>query len=185
MTYYTIPGIVKRSLPVLIATSIIGLFSGQILNARLENLISLPSLLVLIPALIKVGGDTGSILGARLSSAFHLGMGGNIHKNPVVRNSLLGAFIVGITACFTLSIVVWLVSSLMGIGLTYINFLKICMIAGILELVTVYALTILVAFASHRFGLDPDDTVIPLIATLGDLIGVASIFTTLYMMGLI
>lgn len=185
MTYYTIPGIVKRSLPVLFATSLIGIFSGQILNARIENLISVPSLLVLIPALIKVGGDTGSILGARLSSAFHLGMGGNMHKNPVVRNSLLGSLIVGISACFILSIVVWAVSNFMGIGLSYITFLKICMIAGILELIVVYALTILIAFASHRFGLDPDDTVIPLIATLGDLIGVAGIFTTLYLLGII
>ncbi|WP_292487836.1 magnesium transporter [Methanohalobium sp.] len=185
MSYYTVPGIVKRSLPVLFVTTIIGIFSGQILNARIENLVSLPSLLVLIPALIKVGGDTGSMLGARLSSAFHLGMGGNIHKNPVVKNSLLGALIVGITACFILSIVVWSVSNLMGIGLEYITFFKICMIAGILELIAVYAITVLIAFASQRFGLDPDDTVIPLIATLGDLIGVAGIFTTLYLIGLI
>ncbi|MBW6496489.1 MAG: class II fructose-bisphosphate aldolase, partial [Burkholderiaceae bacterium] len=42
-------------------------------------LISMPVLLIMIPALIKIGGDTGSMLGARLSSAFHMGLGSHIH----------------------------------------------------------------------------------------------------------
>lgn len=185
MTYYTIKGIVGRSLPVLFVTSIIGIFSGQILNARIDNLISIPTLLILIPALIKIGGDTGSMLGARLSSAFHMGLGGNIYKNPVVRNSVIAAVTVGLTACFVLSILVWFVSNVMGIGLGYFILLKICLIAGTLELVIVFSITVLIAFASQRYGLDPDDTVIPLISTLGDLIGVAGIFTTLFFLQLI
>ena len=42
-----------------------------------------------------------------------------------------------------------------------------------------------IAFASHRFGIDPDDTVIPLIASLGDLVGVMGIFVALHLLEII
>jgi len=185
MTYYTVRGIVGRGLPVLFVTCLIGIVAGQMLNSELDALVSMPALLILIPALIKIGGDTGSMLGARLSSAMHMGLGGDIRKNPVVRNSVRAALIVGITACFVLSGIVWVVSSLMGIGIGFIPLLKICIIAGLLELVVVFSATLAIAFASHRYGFDPDDTVIPLITTLGDIVGVAGIFTALHILQMI
>jgi len=185
MTYYTIRGIVGRSLPVLFVTCLIGIVAGQMLNSKIDVLVSMPALLILIPALIKIGGDTGSMLGARLSSAMHMGLGGDIRKNPVVRNSVLAALIVGIIACFVLSGIVWVVSVLMGIGIGFIPLLNICIIAGSLELLVVFSATLAIAFASHRYGFDPDDTVIPLITTLGDIVGVAGIFTALHILQMI
>jgi mgtE-like transporter len=185
MSYYTVRGIVNRSLPVLFFTSLIGIAAGQMLNSKIDALISIPVLLILIPALIKIGGDTGSMLGARLSSAFHMGLGSHIHRNPVVRNSVLAALIVGITACVLLSGIVWLLSTLMNIGIGFMPLFKISMIAGSLELLVVLSATIGIAFVSHRYGIDPDDTVIPLIATLGDLVGVVGIFAALHILQMI
>lgn len=37
----------------------------------------------------------------------------------------------------------------------------------------------IISFASYKYGLDPDDTVIPVIATLGDIVGVAGILMAL------
>ncbi|WP_292463881.1 magnesium transporter [Methanolobus sp.] len=185
MTYYTVRGIVGRSFPIILFTSIIGILTGQLLNLRIENLIAMPIILLLIPALIKIGGDTGSMLGARLSSALHMGLGGSLRHSPVVRNSVIAAFIVGECAFTFLAVVVWMTGAILGIGLDLGTLMMLCLIAGTFELIIVFSSTVTVAFVSHRLGADPDDTVIPLIATLGDLIGVVGIFMTMNLLGFI
>ncbi|QLC50083.1 magnesium transporter [Methanolobus zinderi] len=185
MTYYTVRGIVGRSFPIILFTSVIGILTGQILNVELENLVSMPIILILIPALIKIGGDTGSMLGARLSSALHMGLGGNIFRNPVVRNSVLSAFIVGMCAFTFLGVVVWITGIVLDMEMAFETLMALCLVSGTFELLAVYSATLLIAFASHRFGVDPDDTVIPIIATLGDLIGVIGIFVTMNLLNII
>jgi mgtE-like transporter len=160
-----------------------GIFVGQILNTREKSLISMPAILILIPSLIKIGGDTGSMLGARLSSAFHMGLGGdNLRSNPVVKNSVIAASIVGLVSSVSVSILVFLASSFMGFGMSFFTLLEISFIAVIIELLAVYSATVAIAIASHRFGIDPDDVVIPFIASLGDLVGVTGILIALHML---
>ncbi|AYK16448.1 MAG: magnesium transporter [Methanosarcina flavescens] len=158
---------------------------GQILNSREEHLISMPAILILIPSLIKIGGDTGSMLGARLSSALHMGLGDNLRSNPVVRNSVIAASIVGFISSISVSILVFLASNLFGFGMPLLTLLQISLIAVAIELTVVYSATVAIAFASHRFGIDPDDTVIPFIASLGDLVGVAGILTALHLLNIL
>jgi mgtE-like transporter len=159
-----------------------GIIVGQILNTRENSLLSMPAILILIPSLIKIGGDTGSMLGARLSSAFHMGLGDRIHRNPVVHNSVIAAAIVGFVSSISVSILVFIASRLMGFGMPFLTLLEISVIAVTIELLVVYTATVGIAFASHRFGMDPDDTVIPLIASLGDLVGVMGIFVALHVL---
>jgi Permease, similar to cation transporters len=183
--YYTVNGIIQRGLPVLLIACIMGIFVGQILNSREKNLISMPAILILIPSLIKIGGDTGSMLGARLSSAFHMGLGDNLRSNPVVHNSVIAASIVGFVSSISVSILVFLASSFLGFGMPFLTILEISLIAVVIELSVVYCATVAIAFISHRFGIDPDDTVIPFIASLGDLVGVTGIFIALYMLDIL
>jgi mgtE-like transporter len=162
-----------------------GILVGQLLNSREKSLISMPAILILIPSLIKIGGDTGSMLGARLSSAFHMGLGDNLRSNPVVHNSVIAASIVGFVSSISVSILVFLASSFLGFGMPFLTLLEISLIAVIIELSVVYSSTIAIAFISHRFGMDPDDTVIPFIASLGDLVGVTGIFIALYLLNIL
>jgi mgtE-like transporter len=162
-----------------------GILVGQILNSREKSLISMPAILILIPSLIKIGGDTGSMLGARLSSAFHMGLGDNLRSNPVVRNSVIAASIVGFVSSISVSILVYLASSFLGYGIPFLPVLEISLIAVVIELSFVYSATVAIAFASHRFGIDPDDTVIPFIASLGDLVGVMGIFIALHLLNIL
>ncbi len=162
-----------------------GILVGQILNSREKNLISMPAILILIPSLIKIGGDTGSMLGARLSSAFHMGLGDNIKSNPVAHNSVIAASIVGFVSSISVTILVFLASSFLGFEMPFFTLLKISSIAMVIELSVVYCATIAIAFISHRFGIDPDDTVIPFIASLGDLVGVTGIFIALHVLNIL
>ncbi|AKB17943.1 MULTISPECIES: magnesium transporter [unclassified Methanosarcina] len=181
-SYYTVSGIIQRGLPVLSITCVIGIIVGQILNTRENSLLSMPAILILIPSLIKIGGDTGSMLGARLSSAFHMGLGDRIYRNPVVHNSVTAAAIVGFVSSISVSVLVFIASKFMGFGMSFLTLLEISLIAVVIELTVVYSATIVIAFASHRFGIDPDDTVIPIIASLGDLVGVMGIFIALHLL---
>jgi mgtE-like transporter len=181
-SYYTVNGIIQRGLPVLTVTCVMGIIVGQILNTRENSLLSMPAILILIPSLVKIGGDTGSMLGARLSSAFHMGLGDRIYRNPVVHNSVIAASIVGLVSSVSVSVLVFIASRLMGFSMPFITLLEISVIAVVIELSVVYSATVGIAFVSHRFGMDPDDTVIPLIASLGDLVGVMGIFAALHLL---
>ncbi len=184
-SYYTVEGIIRRGLPILSVTCVLGIIVGQILNTREGSLLSMPAILILIPSLIKIGGDTGSMLGARLSSAFHMGLGDRIYRNPVVHNSVIAASIVGFASSISVSVLVFFASRFMGFGMPFLTLLAISLIAVFIELSVVYSATVAIAFASHRFGMDPDDTVIPLIASLGDLVGVMGIFVALHLLNIL
>lgn len=183
--YYTVNGLIKRGLPVLIITCVMGIIVGQILNSREKSLISMPAILILIPSLIKIGGDTGSMLGARLSSAYHMGLVDNIRSNPVVQNSVIAASIVGLVSSISVSILVFIASYVLGYGMPFSILLQVSIIAVVIQLLVVYSATVGIAFASHRFGIDPDDTVIPFIASLGDMVGVTGILVALHLLKII
>ncbi|HIE30931.1 MAG TPA: divalent cation transporter [Methanosarcinales archaeon] len=182
MAYYTVTGIVKRGIPVLLIAAIIGTMAGQILQARQEMLVDFSVLLILIPPLIKIGGDTGSILGARLSSAFHLGLVDSI-GGVVVRNSVLACLLIGYAACLMLSVVVWMAAIALNIEVVYGALLKITLVAGFIDIAIVFAATICIAFLAHRYGLDPDDVVIPITTSIGDIVGIMSVFVAIRVVG--
>jgi mgtE-like transporter len=181
MAYYTVTGIMRRGLPVLLVAAIISITAGQLLHAGQDMLLDFPVLLILIPPLIKVGGDTGSILGARLSSAFHLGLAEPV-GGVVVRNNIMACLMIGCVSCVVLSVAVWAAAILLNIDVAYGLLLKITVIAGCIEMVVVFAATIGIAFVAHRHGLDPDDVVIPLITAIGDIVGIVAVFVAAWMM---
>jgi mgtE-like transporter len=186
MAFYTMKGIVKDSLPVLMITAIMSIMGGQLLNGGVETLVRLPVILIMIPPLMKVGGDTGSILSARLSSALHMGLiDSRLSWNPVIRNNLIASMIIGFTTYLLLSIVIWIVSVSLGMSIALITLLGIGVIAGTAQMLVVLGVTMILVLLSHRVGMDPDSTVIPVITTSGDFIGICCIFLTISLLGLI
>ncbi len=181
MTYYTVTGIVKRGVPVLLIAAIISTTAGQLLHLGQDTLIGSPVLLILIPPLIKIGGDTGSVLGARLSSAFHLGLVEPV-GGVVVRNNVLACLLTGCTSCLVLSVAVWMTAHLLEITVVYRQLLEITLTAGFIDLLVVFAVTVGLAFLSHRHGLDPDDVIIPIITAIGDIVGIAAVFVTVWVL---
>ncbi|MDY6931951.1 MAG: magnesium transporter [Halobacteriota archaeon] len=189
MAFYSVIEIVKNSIPILIITAIISIASGQMLNYNGEMLMSsFPVFLIMIPPLIKVGGDTGSILGARLSSALHIGLiDSSLKRSPVIENNIIASFIIGITTCILLGIVVWIIQITLSINSNIgpLAIVAISTIAGAIQMLIMFTTTILIALFSHKFGMDPDDTVIPIITTSGDFFGIICIFLVINLVGLV
>jgi len=70
---YSWKNIVKHSLPLLTVCIFIEIFAGQILQGKQEMLVLFPVFLISIPVINGVGGNIGSVLGARLASGLHVG----------------------------------------------------------------------------------------------------------------
>ena len=80
-----------------------------------------------------------------------------------------------------LSVVVWVAALALNIDVVYGTLLKLTLVAGSIDIVVVFALTICIAFLAHRYGLDPDDVVIPITTSIGDIVGIVSVFVAIQM----
>ncbi|MDV0445015.1 hypothetical protein MmiAt1_05670 [Methanimicrococcus sp. At1] len=185
MSYYTISGLVKGGLPILIVTCFMAIIVGLLLGYQEDILIEYPTLLILMPVLLKIGGDTGSMLGSRLSSAFHLGLSRKILNNPVVKNSLIAAIIVAAVSSVFVSTVVYLINLALGYGTSAALIFGVSFIVVILDILIVYTVAVGFSALSHKIGLDPDDVVIPIVASMGDLVGVIGIMIAVIAFGLV
>ena len=185
MTYYTVKGLVKGSLPILFVTCFMAIAVGLLLGYQEDILIEYPTLLILMPVLLKIGGDTGSMLGSRLASAFHLGLSRGIRNNPVVRNSVIAAIVVAVISSIFVSITVYGFNVFLGYGTSIQLIFSVSFIVVLLDIILVYSAAVGLSFLSHRTGMDPDDTIIPIVASLGDLVGVIGIMIAVIVFGLI
>jgi Permease, similar to cation transporters len=183
MTYYTIKGLVKGSLPVLFLTCFMAIIVGLLLRYQENVLIEYPTLLILMPVLLKIGGDTGSMLGSRLSSAFHLGLSSSIRNNPVVKNSVIAAIIVAVISSLFISVAVFIFNLILGYGTSFQLIFGISFVVVLLDIFVVYTVAVILSFLSHSRGLDPDDIVIPIVASLGDIVGVVGIMISIIIFG--
>ncbi|MCL2550059.1 MAG: magnesium transporter [Methanimicrococcus sp.] len=184
MSYYTIRGLVKGGLPVLILTCFMAIIVGLLLGYQEDILIEYPTLLILIPVLLKIGGDTGSMLGSRLSSAFHLGLSSSIRHNPVVRNSVTAAIIVAVVSSVFVSVAVYGINMVLGYGTSFGLIFGISFIVVILDILIVYTVAVGLSSLSRKTGLDPDDIIIPVVASTGDMVGVIGIMIAIVVFGL-
>ncbi len=187
MTYYKTKKLILRALPILIFTCFLSVLSGQILGLEEDILKKWPLFLILIPSLLKIGGDTGCMMGARLSSALHFGISKKIKNNPVVINNFIATLIIGFVSFLFVSIIVWIFCLFFNskniVPFKYILFCSSCVY--ILDIILVYITTIILSFLCHKYGYDPDDIVIPLTASLGDIAGVLGILISIVFIGVL
>lgn len=178
--------IVKHGIPLLTICVCLEIFAGQILQGDLTGdnsiLIRLPIFLISIPVINSVGGNIGSVLGARLASGLHVGYITISAKDKKMHENLITSILMGIFVYLLLSIIIYY-SVLFGsihtehmIGLSLIEFTTIMVGTGVLLVCIISLVSVLTAFWSFKKGLDPDDTVAPVVTTVGDTLGILFLF---------
>ena len=175
---YSWKKIVKHGLPLLTVAVVIEIFAGQILQGRQDMLILFPVFLISIPVINSVGGNIGSVLGARLASGLHVGYIDISLKDKEMHENLFYSLLIGFITYIILAIVIYYMASLgglrMGIGL--IEFVVILVSTGFLLICVVVLMSVLTAFLSFKRGLDPDDVVAPVVTTVSDTLGIIFLF---------
>jgi mgtE-like transporter len=170
---------------VIALTPAFDVLAGALLEARRTSLEALPGLLVLIPPFVSQAGALGGILASRLSSKLRLGVitpRGRPEPPALVDGSLVVIF----------GSAVFLFIGIAGLGLSNLTGLPHpgagvmvggTLLAGLLALPLVLLLGYYLAVVTARFGLDPDNHVVPIATSAMDLAGVAAVLFAMSTLG--
>jgi mgtE-like transporter len=170
---WTVRAITRALLPVLLALTALELLSGLTLASFEATLLSYPSLLVLVPAVIGTAGNLGSVLSARLATAFHLGL---LSFDPGDERLVGNAATTVLLALSVFPVVgagAWAITAVTGTArLAPGTVLAVALASGLALAVVAVVVTVVAAYAAYRLELDPDDVVIPTVTNVCDVLGV-------------
>jgi len=171
MVVYSVRKIVFESYPVLFACTLIGLGAGGVLEMSLTR-IEGTLVLMMVPSLNGLGGCLGSILGARLASALHLGtVEPKVKGQKVLSGNSLATVLLGLMI-FAFMGAIYFASAYALLGPDIVRALKhafVFILAGVLVLPVIILSTVMSAFISFKKGTDPDNVVIPIVTSVVDL----------------
>jgi mgtE-like transporter len=160
-------------LPVLLVLTLVEIGSGLVLGSFKTALLTYPSLLVLVPVTIGTAGNLGSILAARLSTAFHLGTLSFSPDDETLAGNALATLALSLTVFPAVGAGAWVLSALISeTALAVSTVVFVATASGAILAVLAVVVTVVATYAAYRFGLDPDDIVIPVVTNICDVLGV-------------
>ena len=176
-TEWTVRSISRAMLPVLLALTLVELGSGLVLGSFKAQLLAYPTLLVLVPVVIGTAGNLGSILAARLSTAFHLGVLSFDPDDDVLAGNVVATVALSLTLFPVMGVGAWGLTELItGTHLDLTAVVAVATLSGAALAVLAVAVTLAATYGAYRFGLDPDDVVIPVVTNVCDVLGVLVLF---------
>lgn len=178
--YWSVSSMLRTTMPILLGMAALGMVAGMILESFELQLLSFPSILVLVPALIGIGGNLGTIFGSRLSTGIHLGILEFHFSNPIFRHNVSAITIASLVIFFVLGLASYTVANLVGLAaLPLLDVIILSLSAGLILIASLIPTAIIVAYFSYRKGIDPDDTIIPVVTSIGDIIGLLALFAVI------
>jgi len=170
---WTVRGILRRMLPVLAVLTAIELGSGLVLDTAEETLLTYPTLLVLVPVTIGVAGNLGSVLAARLSTAFHLGLLSFRAADDRLAGNALATLALSLTLFPVVGVAAWALQAVTGgTALAIETVLLVATLSGLALAVVAVGVTVATTYAAYRTGLDPDEVVVPVVTNVCDVLGI-------------
>ncbi len=184
---YSWKKIVRNTFPIIVLALLVELFAGSILQNKQNILILFPIFLMSIPVINSVGGNIGSVLGARLASGLHVGYITAEVKDKNMHENLLTAILLGVLTYSILAIIIYYVGVFANLnkGISLMEFVGIFVSTGFLLICVIALISILAAFISFKKGFDPDDMVAPVVTTAGDFLGIIFLFIMISTFGVV
>ena len=174
---WTVRAITRATLPLLVVLSLVELGSGLVLGSVEDTLLASPSLLVLVPVTIGTAGNLGSVLSARLSTAFHLGLLSFSPTDERLGGTALATLGLAVTVFPLVGAGAWTVATLTGTAtLDVWTVVAVASLSGAVLAVLAVLVTVVTAYGAYRFEADPDDVVIPVVTNVCDVLGVLVLF---------
>ncbi|MEF8879041.1 MAG: magnesium transporter [Candidatus Thermoplasmatota archaeon] len=167
--------IVKTSMPLLTLCTLVEIVAGQLLQSWESVLLLFPLFLVSIPVINGVGGNIGSVLGARIASGLHVGSISISLKDRRTREAFLTAVIIGVLSYVLLGVILYYFAHFfldLKDGVVFSHYILVIFGAGLLLVFTLCLASVFTAFWSFKKGYDPDDFVAPVVTTIGDVFGI-------------
>ncbi|GKZ15140.1 ABC transporter permease [Haladaptatus sp. W1] len=182
-TRWTVRAIMRAMLPVLLVLTMVEIGSGLVLGSFESTLLQYPTLLALVPVTIGTAGNLGSILAARLSTAFHLGTLSFGRGDEVLAGNAVATVLLAVTIFPVVGFGAWTLTWLIGetqLGLFIV--VLVSLVSGIVLAFVAILVTLVATYVAYRFELDPDDVVIPVVTNACDVLGVIVLFVVVQLL---
>ncbi|MEM3421397.1 MAG: magnesium transporter [Candidatus Hadarchaeum sp.] len=185
MTAYSLKRILWESYPVLILCAVISLSAGLILQSQLESIKTLPLILVMVPPINGINNNVCSILGSRLTSALHIGtIDPKFGKQAVLRRNVQATWLMSLGVFVFTSVIFFAMALIFGINpVQSVAIMGAFFLASMVAIGVTMFCTVWLAFVSFSKGLDPDNVVIPIVTSIGDIIGVTCLIMAMKIIG--
>jgi mgtE-like transporter len=173
--------IVIQGLSILIVCAIIEILAGNVMDGMKERLtITLPGLILMVPALLDLRGNVNGALASRLGTALHTGViEPKLSMSNELKVNIISSLILSLMASATIGAFACIIGVILGIAsLNFVALMSIAVVAGFVSGVILAGLTVFISIASYERGWDPDNITAPLMATIGDLVTMISIYLT-------
>jgi len=185
MTVYSFRRIFLESYPALVLCATLSLSAGLILNSQIESIKTLPLILMMVPPINGINNNVCSILGSRLASALHMGtVEPKFRAQKTLRKNVNATLIISVGVFLFTSVVFFAIALISGIALTQsIIIMFAFFVASMVAIFVTMFCTIGLAFLSFVKGLDPDNIVIPIVTSIGDIMGVTCLIIAIKIVG--
>ena len=161
----------REALTIAIISLYGGLYAGFLLSDLRDAIVIIPGILILIPAILAMRGNISMALGARLGSAIHMGLISRIERNPELTNNIAVSILLSLSLSIFLGVLGYLLTTMLGYTeVSPLSFIFIAVFSGVMSGLVLSVLTVVIALAAFRFGMDPDNVTSPLIGTLGEVV---------------
>ncbi|MGQ9679404.1 MAG: magnesium transporter [Candidatus Bathyarchaeia archaeon] len=161
----------KEGTPAILFSSILGILGGVGLSNLKEKIENTPAILVLYPALIDTLGDLGSMVGSLETTNLALGYASKLSETlNRMFSDIISIASASIIIHFFLGIVTYFIGLMTGLAVDPIMIIRVAVFSNIISFSVISVLSLLVATQTFKYGLDPDNFTIPLIASSSDLL---------------
>lgn len=138
-----------------------------------------------MPAINAAGGMVGAVLGARVATGLHTGSL-MANKAEEFRHDVAATIIIGTATFAVLGVFALIGARILGpAGATLLADLALVIAGtGVILIVGMLVVVVIVGALSFRIGWDPDNVVVPVVTSTGDLLGVTSFILMVQWVGL-
>lgn len=132
----------------------------------------------MLPAAIDMRGNVYASMGSRLSTGLHTGeITPSLTESKLIKENVYSSLIQTVIMATVIAFFAMVGGIIIGndtIGFIHLFFISL--FASLIAAIGLILTTILVAIVSFKKGLDPDNVSSPLIASIGDILNVVSLF---------
>ncbi len=139
----------------------------------------------MIPPINGIGGNIGSILGARLASALHLGtIEPKFKRQRILSSNVRASVLMSVGVFSFVSLLILAIAYMLGaVFMSSIRFMLTFFIASMMLVPAIIFTTVASAFISFAKGFDPDNVVIPIETSIVDVLGVTCLLIAVKIIG--
>ena len=177
--------IMRESIPVLLGAGLLDLVAGITVEKRIDDFLTFPVLLVLLPGFLSTAGALGGVLSSRLSTKLHLGLVmPSAVPSGLARVDLATTFALSVPVFALLGFVASVAGGIGGhAGPALGQLVAVAALGGVMATVLVVAVAYYGTLAAVRFGLDPDTYGIPMVTSSLDVVGAFTLIVAIAVVG--